>query len=231
MISGREAPRGMLRSMKRLLDLLLPPVCPGCEREGEALCNGCRAALSRRRDLPAGVPIGLPTGQPNGITQLEWCAGYGGIARACLHALKYDGEQRLAAPLGQLLAERWRVAGIGGDALVPVPVHAARRRERGFDQAELLATAAGRELGLPVLRALTRSARTRAQHALGRGARAANVGRVFAVVPAHVPDVRGKWLVLVDDVVTTGSTLAGCAGALLDAGALAVSALALARER
>jgi ComF family protein len=217
--------------MKRLLDLLLPAVCPGCGREGEPLCSTCRAVLARRRDLPPGVPLGLAADQPRWLAQLEWCAGYGGIARACLHALKYDGEQRLATPLGQLLADRWRRAGIGGDVLVPVPVHAARRRERGFDQAELLANAVGREVGLPVVCAVARSARTRAQHSLGRGARAANVERVFSVVPAKVPAVRGQWVVLVDDVVTTGATLSGCAAALLEAGASAVSGVALARER
>lgn len=221
----------MLRAVKQLLDLLLPPSCPGCGKEGTPLCPACRGVLARRLDEPAGVPLGLAASQPAGIVQLEWCAGYGGVARACLHALKYDGEQRLAAPLGELMAQRWRRAAIGGDVLVPVPVHAARRRERGFDQAELLARAAGAELGLPVVAALTRAARTRAQHALGRGARAANVGRVFAVPATRAPVVHGQWVVLVDDVVTTGATLAGCAAALLDAGARAVSALAVARER
>lgn len=221
----------MLRHMKRLLDLVLPPICPGCGMEGQALCVACRRVLSRRRDEPAGVPLGLMFSQPAGIAQLEWCAGYGGVARACLHALKYDGEQRLAAPLGELLAERWRRAGVGGELLVPVPVHAARRRERGFDQAELLAQAAGVHLGLPVIGAVARVGRTRAQHALKRDARATNVGRVFGVPEDLVPSVSGRWAILVDDVVTTGATLSGCAAALLAVGARAVSALALARER
>ena len=217
--------------MKRLLDVLLPATCPGCGREGVALCDVCGGDLARRLDEPAGVPLGLAAGQPAGIVQLEWCAGYGGVARSCLHALKYDGEQRLAAPLGRLMAERWRRSAVGGELLVPVPVHAARRRDRGFDQAELLARAVGTELGLPVVGALSRVARTRAQHALGRGARQANVGRVFNVEPGAAAAVRDRWVVIVDDVVTTGATLSGCALALLAAGARAVSALALARER
>lgn len=217
--------------MDRLLDALLPATCPGCGREGLALCAGCTDALARRLDEPAGVPIGLAASQPSGVVQVEWCVGYGGVARACLHALKYDGEQRLVAPLSRLMAQRWRRAAIGGELLVPVPVHAARRRDRGFDQAELLARAIAADLGLPVLAAVSRVARTKAQHALTRGARQANVGGVFTVAPRHAAAVRGRWVVLVDDVVTTGATLSGCAAALLAAGARAVSGLALARER
>jgi ComF family protein len=221
----------MLATMRRLLDVLLPPTCPGCATEGVALCDECRTLLSRRLDEPIGVPLGLAASQPAGLVQLEWCAAYNGPARACVHALKYDGEQRLAAPLGRLMAERWRRAGVGGEVLVPVPVHAARRRERGFDQAELLARMCGAELGLPVVPAVVRAARTKAQHALGRGARAQNVGRVFSVAPRHAAAVAGRWVVLVDDVVTTGATLSACAAALRGAGARAVSALTLASER
>jgi ComF family protein len=151
--------------------------------------------------------------------------------RQALHALKYRGERRLAEPLGRSIAERWRRSAIGGEILVPVPVHPARLRERGFNQAEDLARACGRVLGLPVLPALERRARTQAQHALGRGQRQANVLGAFGVRDGYARHVAGRWTVLVDDVVTTGATLSGCAAALLDAGALAVSGLAVARDR
>jgi predicted amidophosphoribosyltransferase len=116
--------------------------------------------------------------------QLEWCCAYSGPARACLHALKYDGELRLVEVLAEQMAARWKRAGIGGDVLVPVPVHAARLRQRGFDQAELLARAAGHLLRLPAATPLERAAKTAAQHALSRQARAANVGGAFVVKPA-----------------------------------------------
>jgi ComF family protein len=220
-----------MAAMGRLLDVLLPPSCPGCGAEGDIICARCRRYLTRRIDEPPGAPLGLPARQPTGIVQLEWCAAYAGPARACLHALKYDGERRLVEPLAQLMAERWRHSGIGGDVLVPVPVHAARRRQRGFDQAELLARAVGRVLGLPVVSAVRRSMKTTAQHELGRGARAANVGHAFAMTPEHAATIGGQWIVLVDDLTTTGSTFSGCARVLYDSGAGAVSALALARER
>ena len=217
--------------MKKVLDLLLPPTCPGCGREGQAICLACLAHMSRRLDEPAGMPIGLASTQPAGVVQLEWCASFNGPARASVHALKYDGELRLVGPLSDLMASRWRHSGIGGDILVPVPVHAQRRRQRGFDQAELLARGVGERLSLPVVPALERSARTMAQHQLGRRARQSNVSQAFGVAPRYAGEVRDRWLLLIDDVVTSGATLAGCARALYEAGAFAVSALTLARER
>ena len=211
--------------------MLLPPACPGCGREGEALCAACRKVMSRRRDEPPAAPIGLPVRMPVGIVQLEWCCSYTGPARACVHALKYDGERRLVEPLARLMAERWQRAGIGGELLVPVPVHAERLRQRGFDQAELLARALGRLLDIPVEQAVRRAARTTAQHQLGRSARAGNVRSAFAPDARSVAAIADRWVVMVDDVVTTGATLAGCARVLHDAGARAVSALCLAHER
>lgn len=196
-----------------------------------ALCADCSAALARRQNEPPGNPIGLAAAQPAGLAQLEWCGSYTGPARSALHAFKYDGERRLLGPLAELMAQRWRHAAIGGDLLVPVPVHAQRLRERGFDQAALLAREVGRHLRLPVLEALERASDTRAQHHLGRGARAVNVGGVFRVRPTAASTVANRWVVLVDDVVTTGATLAACAIALRSAGAVAASGLALARER
>lgn len=216
--------------LRRSLDALLPPSCVGCAREGDLLCARCSKPLRARLDAPPGRPLGLAGDLPAPLLQLEWCAPFSGPVRAALHALKYDGVRALAEPLGAAMAARWRVAGRGGEALVPVPVHADRLRARGYDQAVLLATAAGAGLGLPVVPALERSAATRAQHALGRAARARNVGSRFEVPAAHVGRLDGRWLVLVDDVVTTGATLGACADALLDAGAAAVSALTVARE-
>lgn len=213
------------------LELVLPPACAGCGTEGRVLCITCQAAVDARLEEPAGVPLGLPSDVPEPLLQLEWCAPFAGPVRSALHALKYGGERRLAGPLGEAIARRWRRAGAGGDLLVNVPVHALRRRERGYDQAELLARAAGAALGLEAAPLLARRRATVAQFDLGRGARRANVSGAFALVPGATPVVRDRWVILVDDVVTTGATLSACAEALLDAGAIGVSALAVARER
>lgn len=213
----------------RALDLALPAQCAGCRREGAALCRECLPALDVRLGAEPGVPIGLPADLPAPLLQLEWCAPFTGVSRRALHALKYDGERRLAPHLGAAVARRWARAGAAGDALVPVPASPDRVRERGYDQAALIAAEAGRRLSLPILHALERTRATTAQVDLDRAGRASNLGGAFRAV--QDPPIAGRWLVLVDDVTTTGATLAACATALLGAGAAAVSAITVARER
>lgn len=116
--------------------------------------------------------------------------------------------------------------------LVPVPVHAERARRRGYDQAVLLTIDISRRLQMRWLPALERTRNTAPQFDLGRRARRANVAGAFAVRGSREADlVRDCWVMLVDDVVTTGSTLTACAEALYAAGAIAVSAMTVARER
>jgi ComF family protein len=215
----------------RALDAALPATCVGCLREGQPICGACAPALDARLTIPAGVPIGLPGELPEGILQLEWCAPFRGVTRDALHAIKYAAEQRLADPLGRAVGRRWSAAGVGADIVTNVPVHAERERQRGYDQAALIARSAARDLGLPFAPALRRARATIAQFDLDRRDRARNVKGAFVVDPDHTADIRDRWVLLVDDVVTTGATLSASATALLDAGALAVSAITVARER
>lgn len=229
----------------RLLDLAFPARCPGCGREGAPICAACLPALDARLEQPAGISIGLPSDVPPGILQLEWCAPFGGLVRRALHQLKYGGETRLATPLGAAIARRWARVAAGGDVLVPVPVHADRARHRGYDQAVLIARAAASELGLPCAPILERARATIAQFDLDRATRATNVRGAFRLKPApgsrpaaetgggpgSGTPLAGRWIVLVDDVVTTGATLSACAAPLLAAGAVGVSAVTVARER
>jgi ComF family protein len=195
------------------------------------MCARCLATLEPHLTRPPGVPIGAPAELPAPLLQLEWVAPYGALLRRAIHTLKYGGEQRLARPLGGALAGRWRRAGRGGTILVPVPIHAGRRRERGYDQAELLARAMASHIDLPVVHALERHRSTVRQFALDRAQRRANVDGAFSVTRAASAAIADRWVVLVDDVVTTGATLAACAAALRAAGALATSAIAVAHER
>ena len=114
------------------------------------------------------------------------------------------------------------------DVLIPVPLHATRLRQRGFNQSQLLAQCAGDLLGVEVMEALIRTRRTDAQASLGAEQRKANVAGAFAVQPNI--SVAGLSIVLIDDVVTTGSTLSACAKELIDAGSASIKAVSLARE-
>jgi ComF family protein len=223
----------MRKLLDRALDLALPARCVGCGREGEPLCPTCEPALDARLQLPAGTPLGLPADIPEPLLQLEWCAPFAGSVRRALHELKYGGERRLADPLGRAVARRWQRVAAGGDVLVPVPVHSDRARQRGYDQAALIAEVAARQLSLPMAPILERTRATIAQFDLDRSHRATNVQGAFRLRPGARSSrpLDGRWVVLVDDVITTGATLAACARPLLEGGAIGVSAVTVARER
>jgi ComF family protein len=224
-------PSALRVAVDRALDIALPASCVGCGVEGQVVCGSCVVALDARLASPAGAAIGLPGELPEPLLQLEWAAPFSGVTRSALHAIKYGGEQRLAMPLGLAVARRWAAVGVGADLVAHVPVHTDRARERGYDQAELIARRAASALGLPHAALLRRARATIAQFDLDRRDRARNVRDAFRVDMGYGADIRGRWVLLVDDVVTTGATLAACATALHQAGVLGVSAITVARER
>jgi ComF family protein len=225
------------RPLAVLADALLPPLCVHCAEPISAarpgVCRWCRATL---RPLPAGcLRCSLPRpGSPASCDRCrEWPAGltavaatrYAGAAESIAHALKYRGWSHLADLCAASMALALGPRACELDVLVPVPLHRARLRERGFNQSELIADALSRRLGVPVLDALERARPTRSQVGLGRGARKRNVHAAFA----SRGDVRdGASAGLVDDVATSGATLAAAAEALLAAGAARVSAVTFA---
>jgi len=158
----------------------------------------------------------------------------GGAAESVVHAFKYDGWHALGDAMAKRMArlrfpddvERERAA------LVPVPLARSRRRERGYNQSEVLAAGLGRRWNLPV-RAdlLARTRATATQTRLTPGERLTNVAGAFRAVEAAGGRLRGAHVVLVDDVVTTAATLNACAAALVAGGARIVSYLTFARAR
>ncbi len=169
---------------------------------------------------------------PLALDGLRFVAYFEGPLRRAVHQLKYRGCRAVAPALGQLMADAYLMAPFPCDRLVPVPLHSQRLRERGYNQAALLARAVGDVLGVPALpTALVRSRQTRSQVELGAQERRENVRGAFAVPPAAVATIRGQAITLIDDVCTTGATLEACAAALRQAGARSVWGLTLGRER
>lgn len=152
---------------------------------------------------------------------------YDGTLRAIVHALKYEGRRSLARPLAELMRIRGADMLAGAAWAAPVPLHPARRRERGFNQAADLA----RHLGVPVRRALRRHRATRTQTGLPAPRRHRNVRGAFALARgwAGPEGLEGTTVVLIDDVSTTGATLDACARLLKEAGVREVRALTAAR--
>ena len=151
---------------------------------------------------------------------------YDGILREHIHALKYQGQRRVAGALGFLMAGvASREQGMDSvDLIVPVPLHSRRYVERGFNQAELIAGSVGRYLGVPVAgHVLFRLRQTRSQSRLSRGDRRDNLRGAFQV--ANPGDVAGRSVLVVDDVLTTGATADECSRVLLRAGAREVYVL------
>ncbi len=152
-------------------------------------------------------------------------------AREAVHQLKYGGRSSLAAPLARLMIDYWRANPLPADVVVAVPLHVARERERGYNQAYLLAREFSREVGLPPMAGTLRRARnTPAQVGLDASQRHANVWGAFLYqAPQGGDGVRGRQVLLVDDVCTTGATLDACSAALKTAGAASVWGFTLAR--
>lgn len=209
-------------SLARLLSVLAPPLCLACHRvvpAHHALCRECRAELSW-----------LPAEQPGAAGVAVWAAvSYEGPARALVRALKFRGAVPLVDTMAAQMAAGAPPDVLEGRSLVPVPLHPARRRRRGFNQAEELAGALSSRISAPVERCLERTA---------GGARVTQVGmrrqeRLAALVRGGIRVGPGAAVplraLLVDDVVTTGATLAACAAALAAAGVRDIAGLVYAR--
>ena len=196
-----------------MIELLLAPRCAGCDAPGAWLCLDCRDAC-----------------EPERRGRVHAAGTYGGPLRRSIHRFKYQGERALAAELGALVASRIAADLARGtvlDVVVPAVSHVARARERGFDHATLLAAGVAARTGLPLRAPLRRVRASTPQVKLDRAARATNVRGAFI---SEAGSLRGLRVALVDDVVTTGATIAAASGALRAAGARSVHAYVVAMD-
>ncbi len=221
-----------------LLDLIFPPRCVYCGSLGAYLCDSCREEaqpIGRDICIRCGNPMTVRSvcplcrqDPPDPLRGIRGVCFYKGPIAQGIRILKYHGVWELAPILGAYLADYIREHPIPIDALIPVPLHHERQAARGFNQSELLARAVTQTLGIPTRADILRRVRaTQSQIHLNRIQRRQNVAGAFAVGPDV--DLRGRRLLLIDDVATTGATLRACAQALQQTGVKAIWALTVAR--
>ena len=220
------------------LDFLFPRFCVGCGKEGVFICNSCQASLARIE-----VPICPRCGKPQTDSMLcsgcvDWKADidairspfrFEGVIRKAVHEFKYHNLHAIAGQLAHFLGDYLIENPIPYDVIVPVPLHPKRIRERGYNQAGLLANELSGLTGIPVndtslgrniynmQQAKTRNVEERRQNVIG----------IFSCLNEELFE---KKVLLIDDVTTSGATLNACASVLKKAGATSVWGLTLARE-
>lgn len=241
--------------LQRVLDLLFPPRCVACRRAGAVLCESCLSTIkpilppvcahcgrslagtttTSAPDTPllcAGCRVNHDLAP---LASVRVAASYEGPTRSAIRALKYGGQRRVATPLGRLLAGAYHAAGWQADLIVPLPLHAKRTATRGYNQSLLLARALSAEVGAPVADGLLERWReTPPQVGLHAADRRANVAGAFRLRTSDgtnnpAATLAGKRIVLLDDVTTTGSTLAAAAQSLASASPAVLWGLAVAR--
>lgn len=230
---------------KFILDLLFPQFCLGCQKEGEILCAECfekipfysgfLCPVCGKRDWEPRKHIACA--DKTFLKTLIVATAYDGIVRKIIHAYKYKSIQSLTEPLSQLLI---KTMGTGlpnrffGFSIIPIPLHPARLKQRGFNQAELIAKKLGEFYKIPVINnALIRVKNTLPQVEVGeKEKRKENIKNAFACLPAEAlakAGFREKKILLIDDVSSTGATLEEAARVLKNSGAKEIWGIVVAK--
>jgi ComF family protein len=241
-----RATNGARHALGHALDFALPPLCPACRGQLDksgGLCAECWSKLSfisppycERLGIPfvydpgPGVLSMEAIANPPAYARARAAVRFDDVARGLVHAFKYSDRLDLAPMMGGWMTHAGRALLTNADALVPVPLHWRRLWARRFNQAATLAAVISEHCRVrAAYHVLERVRSTSQQVGLSRPERATNVQGAFRVAEAAKIDVRGKRLILVDDVLTSGATVDHCARTLLRAGAINVDVLVFAR--
>jgi ComF family protein len=221
-MTSRDAHLSRLAKVVSLgIDLLYPPRCAGCGRVDARWCVQSQVELDQ-----VGVDV-VETGRVPRLLSVAATGIHKGKLQQAVHALKYSGTDQVIVPLGNRLVEALSTLNWPVDVIVPVPLHAARQRERGYNQSQQLGGYMAQVLGIPCdPSALLRWRDTPPQVGLNRAQRQANMLGAFQANSSLTGSV-----LLIDDVFTTGATLQACALAAHDAGASAVYGLTVSAAR
>lgn len=229
---------GLKQLQREVIDLFFPRFCIGCGAVGDFICTGCSKKLSRV--LP---PICQRCGKPessgaycrecwgkhNDLDRIRSAFVFEGVVRSAVHEFKYRNLRSLAACLSRYMADCFREHQMDADVLLPVPMHKNRMKTRGYNQSELLAGQLSGLISVPSrgdLLVRVRDVKPQARTGCA-DERRANMQGAFSCTSE---EVRGKDVVIIDDVCTSGATLEACASALKSKGANMVSGLTLASE-
>lgn len=242
----RRASGWLNAGWRAAVDIVYPPSCIACQAatgEAQALCPTCWGEMRfierpycERLGTPFAVDLGDGMVSPAAIAdppvfaRARAVCRFDGTARELVHRLKYGDRTDLALTMGRMMTQAGRELLPQADVIVPVPLHRFRLWTRRFNQAAALAQVVAQRSGVPLAPlALARVKRTRQQVGLTRAQRADNLQGAFKVPPAARPQIEGRRVLLVDDVLTTGATGNAAARALLRGGARTVDILTFAR--
>ena len=225
--------RALIRTMTNpFLDFIFPPVCISCNRilsdGSQRVCESCWNSIRKiTRDHPLYIETRTKLTESGVVHDLvsEFVFEKEGAFQHIAHALKYSSYESIGLELGRRVGARMKEWEIMADVLIPIPLHKAKQRERGYNQAELIARGISKATGIPVRTDIVRRRKhTQTQTQLSLDERRTNMEEAFELAhPSHA-DLREKICVLVDDVITTGATINSCAQELVKGGATRILA-------
>jgi ComF family protein len=221
------------------LDFIFPPVCISCKRllaDGSIrVCKECWNSIERvTRVHPLFIETREKLIAEGAVSDLvsQFVFAKEGVFQHIAHALKYDGNESVGRELGRKIGQTMVEWGVQTDVLIPIPLHKVKQRERGYNQSELIARGIEDVTGIVLCRdAVRRRKHTQTQTQLDLEGRRKNVEGAFEVKPSAFRAIEGRTCLLVDDVITTGSTIQACARELMGAGAAKVIAASAALAR